>query len=46
MLDQRTVDQWLGEFLARLKNIFGDRLVFVGHHGSWVGLTGKSSLLD
>jgi len=35
MLDQRAVDQWLGEFLTRLKNTFGDRLVFVGLHGSW-----------
>lgn len=42
MLDQRTVEQWLGEFLARLKNTFGDRLVFVGHHGSWARGEGKA----
>ena len=35
MADQATVDQWLGEFLQRLRKTFGGRLVFVGHHGSW-----------
>ena len=35
MLSQSEVDQWLAEFLARLKDRFSKRLVFVGHHGSW-----------
>ena len=35
MLDQRAVDQWLDRFVGKLKNTFGDRLLFVGHHGSW-----------
>ncbi len=35
MLDQKTVDLWLDQFLVKLKNIFGNRLVYVGCHGSW-----------
>jgi len=35
MCDQARVDRWLAEFLQRLREAFGDRLVFVGHHGSW-----------
>ncbi|HUT73373.1 MAG TPA: nucleotidyltransferase domain-containing protein [Armatimonadota bacterium] len=35
MADQATVNQWLAEFLARLRQAFGQRLLFVGHHGSW-----------
>jgi len=35
VLDQAAVDLWLAEFLARLKETFGERLVFVAHHGSW-----------
>ncbi len=35
MLDQSAVDSWLGDFVSRLRDAFGDRLVFVGHHGSW-----------
>ncbi|MBA7602910.1 hypothetical protein ES703_10006 [subsurface metagenome] len=35
MLDQSQVDAWLADFLANLRDRFGDRLVFVGHHGSW-----------
>lgn len=35
MVDGRVVDQWLAQFVGRLRNIFGDRLVFVGHSGSW-----------
>lgn len=34
-LDQAAVDRWLDEFLARLHHRFGERLVFVAHHGSW-----------
>jgi hypothetical protein len=33
--DQAAVDQWLAEFVQRLRDAFGERLVFVGHHGSW-----------
>ncbi len=35
MLDQRAVGQWLDRFVGKLKNTFDDRLLFVGHHGSW-----------
>jgi predicted nucleotidyltransferase len=35
MLDQSQVDAWLAEFLAKLKEAFGQRLRWVGHHGSW-----------
>jgi len=35
MLDEKAVDLWLGRFLVKLKNTFGDRLVYVGCHGSW-----------
>jgi predicted nucleotidyltransferase len=35
MLSQSQVDAWLAEFVAKLKEAFGDRLVWVGHHGSW-----------
>ncbi len=35
MLDQSQVDDWLEEFVSRLKDAFGERLRWVGHHGSW-----------
>ena len=35
MTDQAAVDHWLAEFVARLRGAFGERLVFVGHDGSW-----------
>lgn len=35
MFDQSRVNAWLAEFVDRLQQTFGDRLVFVGHHGSW-----------
>jgi predicted nucleotidyltransferase len=35
MLNQSQVDAWLEEFVAKLKEAFGERLVWVGHHGSW-----------
>ncbi len=35
MLDQSAVDSWLGDFVGRLRDEFGARLAFVGHHGSW-----------
>jgi len=42
MLDEKTVNEWLAELLTKLKNTFGDRLVFVGHHGSWARGEGKA----
>ncbi len=42
MLDERKVDEWLTELLTKLKNTFGHRLVFVGHHGSWARGEGKA----
>jgi len=35
MIKQAEVDKWLGDFLKRLRRGFRDRLIFVGHHGSW-----------
>jgi predicted nucleotidyltransferase len=35
MLDKAYVEKWLAEFLAKLRERFGDRLIFVVHHGSW-----------
>lgn len=35
MLEQTQVDEWLANFLKRLRKSFKDRLIFVGHHGSW-----------
>ena len=47
MLDQAQVDAWLDQFLAGLRERFGDRLVFVGHHGSWArGEAGPESDID
>ena len=34
-IDQAFVDAWLQELLARLRERFGERLVFMAHHGSW-----------
>jgi len=34
-MDQAAVDQWLDDFLERLQTLFGPRLAFVAHHGSW-----------
>ena len=34
-LDQTGVDLWLACFLKRLREGFGERLIFVGHQGSW-----------
>ncbi len=42
MLDQRAVDQWLDRFVAKLKDTFGNRLVYVGHHGSWARGEGEA----
>jgi predicted nucleotidyltransferase len=35
MIDKVYVDKWLTEFVAKLRQAFGERLVWVGHHGSW-----------
>jgi predicted nucleotidyltransferase len=35
MINQLEVDKWLDDFLKRLNESFKDRLIFVGHHGSW-----------
>jgi len=35
MPDREGVDRWLAGFLSRLRKEFGDRLIYVGHHGSW-----------
>jgi len=35
MINQSEVDKWLDDFLERLHESFIDRLIFVGHHGSW-----------
>jgi hypothetical protein len=35
LLNQERVDGWLDEFVRRMQENFGERLVFVGHHGSW-----------
>lgn len=43
MFDQKAVDLWLGRFLTRLRNTFGNRLVYVGYHGSWARVPMGSS---
>ena len=35
MLKQSEIDQWLADFLKRLRKSFGERLILVGLHGSW-----------
>jgi hypothetical protein len=35
MLDQSQVDAWLGDFVTKVRDRFEDRLIFVGHIGSW-----------
>lgn len=35
MANQKEVDKWFSNFLKKLLNTFGERLKFVGHHGSW-----------
>jgi len=47
MLDQAQVDRWLAEYVQRLRDTFGDRLMYVGHHGSWArGEAGPDSDID
>lgn len=47
MLKQSEVDQWLTDFLKRLRKSFRERLIFVGHHGSWArGEAGITSDID
>lgn len=35
MLEQSQVNTWLEDFVSELKGRFGERLIFVGHIGSW-----------
>ncbi|HJN14492.1 MAG TPA: nucleotidyltransferase domain-containing protein [Armatimonadota bacterium] len=35
MLTQADVDSWLEEFHQRVLECFGERLIFLAHHGSW-----------
>ncbi len=47
MIDRTVVERWLADFLKRLRKSFGERLVFVGHHGSWArGEPGAASDID
>lgn len=47
MIDQNQVDAWLSEFVTKLKNNYGSRLRWVGHHGSWGrGEPGPESDID
>ena len=47
MLNQAAVDKWLADLLERLRDTFGERLIFVGHHGSWArGEAGPESDID
>lgn len=47
MLDQGVVDQWLAGYVQQLRDTFGDRLAYVGHHGSWArGEAGPHSDID
>jgi predicted nucleotidyltransferase len=41
MLDQAAVEKWLAKFVQALRNEFGERLVYVGHHGSWARGEGR-----
>jgi len=34
-MDQSAVDSWLADFVQALREQFADRLIYVGHHGSW-----------
>lgn len=47
MLKQSEVDQWLADFLKRLRKRFGERLLFVSLQGSWArGEAGTTSDID
>lgn len=47
MLNQAEVNKWLADFVERLRNTFSERLIFVGHHGSWArGEAGPESDID
>jgi len=35
VLNQSQVNAWLAELVAKLKDSFGERLIWVGHNGSW-----------
>ncbi|MGB9721894.1 MAG: hypothetical protein ACPL28_10495 [bacterium] len=38
MICQKEVDEWLCDFLQKLKKRFKERLISIGHHGSWAML--------
>lgn len=40
-LDEPLVRRWLQRFLKALRDQFGERLVYVGHHGSWARGEGR-----
>ena len=47
MLDEAAVERWLSEFVSRMVDAFGTRLVCVLHHGSWArGEGGPESDID
>ena len=41
MLTQQQVEAWLRDFVRRMRDQFGERLIFVGHHGSWARGEGR-----
>ncbi len=41
MLDREAVDRWLEKFVHALRAQFGERLVYVGQHGSWARGEGR-----
>ena len=41
MLDQAAVDRWIEGFVRALREAFGERLVYVGQHGSWARGEGR-----
>lgn len=41
MLTPQRVDAWLRDFVGRMRDQFGEHLVFVGHHGSWARGEGR-----
>jgi len=34
-MEEKSIKKWLTDFLDKLKDCFGERLLFVGHQGSW-----------
>jgi len=40
-MDEKSVKTWLTDLLDKLKDCFGERLLFVGHQGSWARAEGN-----